>query len=279
MGTANFPAISIVTPSYNQAQFIEETILSILDQHYPNLELIVVDGGSTDHTLEILKKYQGRLDWTSGKDNGQASAINYGLQRANGEIVAFLNSDDIYNPGALLTVGKYFAQHPEAYCLTGKCRTINEYGQEIRGLITLYKNVWMLFHSYQVLQILNYISQPATFWRRSITHEIGFLDETLNYTMDYEYWLRMGKKYRIHYLPYELACFRVHSNSKSGNTAHRQFDEELMVAKRYGKGLSVRLHAFHCSLIVIIYKHFLKLCEDHPCEISRKSESIASSRC
>ncbi|MCD4672777.1 MAG: glycosyltransferase, partial [Anaerolineaceae bacterium] len=162
------PRISIITPSFNQADFIETTILSVLGQEYPHLEYIVVDGGSTDGTLDILRKYETQLTWSSEEDRGQAHAINKGLARAGGEVVAFLNSDDVYAPGALLATGEYFAAHPGAWWLTGKCAIVDDQGCEIRKLITAYKHFWLQFRSYGVLQIMNYISQPATFWRRSL---------------------------------------------------------------------------------------------------------------
>ena len=271
----SLPRITIITPSYNQAQFIEETILSVLNQGYPDLEFIVVDGGSTDGTLDILRKYEDRLAWSSGRDGGQTNAINIGLRRATGDIVAFLNSDDVYLPGALRAVGEYFSRHAEASCLTGQCRTMDEKGREIRIAITTYKNLWLSLNSYQVLLILNFISQPATFWRRCVTEKIGYLEESLHYTMDYEYWLRMSRHYRMHVLFRRLACFRVHSHSKSGTTAHCQFDEELSVASRYGNRLSTRLHAAHRALIVFVYKHILKLGEKPALDLAAKSESAA----
>lgn len=147
------PKITIITPSLNQAFFIEETIQSVFSQGYPYLEYLVIDGGSTDGTIDILKKYEGRLSWISGPDSGQTNAINKGLRLATGEVVAFLNSDDLYEPGALLTVGEFFASRPEAVWLTGMCINIDQSGKEIRQRTRLYKNFWLGLHSYSILQI------------------------------------------------------------------------------------------------------------------------------
>lgn len=273
MSECNLPKISIITPSFNQARFIEETILSVLNQNYPGLEFIIVDGGSTDGTLDILRKFEDRLIWTSHKDKGQSNAINIGFQRSTGDVLAYLNSDDILVPGSLKMVGQYIADHEDCYCLTGRCRTIDEQGKEIRKLITLYKNFWMLLSSPQILLVLNFISQPATFWRRSVIDTVGGLNESLYYTMDYDYWLRISRHFRIDFLQKVLACFRVHSHSKSGMTACRQFDEELLVARRYGKDPLIALHAIHRSLIVFVYKYFLKLERSPEAGLAQKNES------
>jgi glycosyltransferase involved in cell wall biosynthesis len=248
------PKISIITPSLNQDTFIEATIQSILNQGYPNLEYLIIDGDSTDGTMQIVKRYEEQLSWISEKDNGQSAAINKGLRLATGDIVAFLNSDDLYEPGALLAVGEYFASHPEANWLTGLCINIDQSGNEIRRFNRFYKNFWLRWNSFSILKILNYVSQTSTFWRRSAMNKIGYLNEQLYYTMDYDYWLRLGQHYPLHVLYRDLARFRIHNNSKSGTTTHRQFDEELIVLKKYYKGLPVCLHRIHGMLIVKIYE-------------------------
>lgn len=255
---ASLPRISVITPSYNQAEFIEQTILSVLSQNYPHLEYLIIDGGSTDGTLDILRRYSGRLTWISEKDNGQAHAINKGLRVASGEILTYLNSDDLYEPGALHQVGAYFAAHPDAVCISGQCHNINEQGQIIRNIISRYKNFWLRMGGYTALLILNFISQPATFWRRRVVEQLGYLDESLHYTMDYEYWLRIGQHYPIHRLHYPLARFRIHSSSKSGQTSFNQFDEELQVARRYTNGLPIVLHQFHRLITVMVYLHHFR---------------------
>lgn len=251
----NLPKISIITPSYNQAQFIEETILSVLDQNYPNLEFIVVDGGSTDGTLDILKRYNGRIQWFSERDRGQSHAINKGFAASTGQIVAYLNSDDIYEPGALLKVGRFFANHPEAAWVTGRCRIINPEGQEIRKAITWYKNFWLLLKSYNILLVLDYISQPATFWSREVLNRIGFLDETHHLVMDYDYSLRIGQCLKLHVINEYLASFRVHENSKSSLYTGPHFQADLEIARAYTRSrLLIWLHALHNALIVSTYR-------------------------
>jgi len=248
------PRISIITPSYNQGEYIRETIESVLGQGYPDFEYIVIDGGSTDSTLSILKEYGKRINWVSEKDRGQSHAINKGLKKATGEIIGFLNSDDIYEPGALLKVGAYFSQHPESAWITGKCRTVNEKGVEIRRGVTFYKNVWLVTRSRTLLMILNYISQPATFWRREVIERIGFFDENRIFAMDYDYWLRVGKHYDLKFLNTYLANFRVHSSSKAGSSANALLDDALCVLKLHeSSSIIVGLHKMHDALTVFLY--------------------------
>jgi glycosyltransferase involved in cell wall biosynthesis len=248
--------ISIITPSYNQVQFIERTILSVLDQNYPNIEYIVMDGGSTDGTVEILKKYSDRIIWKSEKDEGQSDAINKGLKMATGDIVAYLNSDDTYEPGAFAKVADFFEKNPEKKWAYGKCKIINENDQEIRKPITFYKNLLLKKFSYSKLLSENFISQPATFWKREIHTQEGFFDESEHFCMDYEFWLRIGKNSPAGVINAYLANFRYYTNSKSGSVNKKQFQDELRIAKKYSRNnfLSIGLHYFNYFKIVSIYR-------------------------
>jgi len=251
--------ISIITPSFNQAEFIERTILSVLDQNYPDLEYIVMDGGSTDGTVEILKKYADKIIWRSEKDNGQSDAINKGLRMATGEIAAYLNSDDTYAPGTFEKVAKFFENPPagglEKKWVYGKCKIINTKNREIRKPLTAYKNLLLKNYSYPKLLSENFISQPATFWKREIHSELGFFNENEHYCMDYEFWLRLGQKYPAGVISDYLANFRYYANSKSGGVNKKQFQDELRLAKKYGNGhpLSIFLHKLNYYKITGIY--------------------------
>lgn len=247
------PKISIIVPTLNQARFIEETIQSVLSQNYPNLELIVIDGGSTDGTLDILEKYSNALTWISEPDNGQVDAINKGLRRVTGDVVAYLNSDDVYNPNTLLTVGKYFSDYPETQILTGKCSNIDENGVEIRSLIKLYKNLWLKLRIDKSLTVLDYISQPATFWRVGLTHTIGYFNPEYHYAMDYDYWLRITRHHKLMFVDQYLAKFRVYPTSITSSNSRAQFDEEFKVAARYATPRQLLLHKIHAEISCWIY--------------------------
>ncbi len=254
MKREQLPKISIITPSYNQGPFIERTIQSVLDQGYPDLEYIVMDGGSTDGTIEVLKRYEHRLKWSSEKDAGQADAINKGIRLATGDIIAYLNSDDVLEPGALLRVAEYFAAHPKTMWLTGKCRIIDKQDREIRGMITAYKNFLLRHYSYEMLLVTNPVSQPATFWRRELVREFGLFDVNEHLVMDYEYWLRIGRRYGPGVLDEYLARFRVHGGAKTQATNFSNFRQELDVAKKYSPSRMVRLlHYANYALIVAAY--------------------------
>jgi glycosyltransferase involved in cell wall biosynthesis len=227
------PRITIVTPSFNQGPFIERTIRSVLDQGYPNIEYSIMDGGSTDGTMDILRKYEGRLTWVSEKDKGQADAINKGIARSTGDIIAYLNSDDVYEPGALHRVAEHFRGHRESMWLTGKCRIIDEQDREIRRPITVYKNFLLRHYSYSLLLVTNPVSQPATFWRRDAVKEFGLFDENEHLVMDYDYWLRIGKKYPLAVLNEYLAAFRVYAASKTSRSFLTTFKREMELARKY----------------------------------------------
>jgi FkbM family methyltransferase len=213
--------------------------------------------------VEILKKYSDRIIWESEKDNGQSDAINKGLRMATGDIVAYLNSDDTYEPGALKKVADYFENPPtggpEKKWVYGQCRIINEKDDEIRKPITWYKNVLGKKYSYGKLLAENFICQPAVFWRRELLDEIGYFNKQEHFCMDYEYWLRIGKKYPAGVINEYLANFRYHKESKSGSVNKKQFLDELQIAKKYGNGyvISILAHKINYYKIIFIYSCLL----------------------
>ena len=205
-----WPRMSIVTPSYNQGQFIEETIRSVLLQSYPDLEYIVIDGGSTDESVEIIKKYVEWLAfWVSEPDRGQSDAINKGLTISKGDFLAYLNSDDAYRPGAFQVVAQHFNADPRLILLYGDSHTMNQYGRTTQTPRS---------RDFDLLDLLyaNYIPQTSTFFRREVLSSVGLFDVENHFGMDYDYWLRVAASYpdRIRYIPRLLAQCRMHPSTK-----------------------------------------------------------------
>ena len=251
------PLISIVTPSYNQAQFIRATIDSVLSQDYPNFEYFVIDGGSTDGTVDILKSYGKKLNWISEKDAGQTDAINKGLRMAKGDVLAYLNSDDIYLPGTLKRVGEYYKK-TGADWITGDCLIIDEQGVKSKNnwIISGYKRFLMAIYSPTTLRIADsMLPQPSTFWSRKVYVHIGEFNTKYHYVMDYDYWLRMAKYYRPHDLKVALSGFRSQENSKSETGRVKLMKEGLVTLKENGaNGFELWFHKLHSNLTLFAYK-------------------------
>ncbi|KQL48718.1 hypothetical protein AN963_02650 [Brevibacillus choshinensis] len=207
----SFPLVSIITPSYNQGKYIRETIESVLSQDYPNIEFIVVDGGSTDDTLSILKEYshiEERFRFISEKDRGQSHAINKGLAMTKGEIIGWLNSDDTYLPGAIRKAVEALQRQPDLAIVYGKAYTIDENSQKISDYYVAPANFNQLFDGCM-------ICQPAVFIRRNVFLEVEGVDESLHFCMDYDLWIRIAKKYPIGFVPYAFANARTHNTCKT----------------------------------------------------------------
>lgn len=236
--TAN-PLVSIVTPSYNQAQFLEATICSVLEQDYPLIEYFIIDGGSTDGSVDIIRNYEDRLAyWVSENDHGQSDAINKGWKIATGEICAYLNSDDNLEPGALRVVAEAFQSNPHAGIVYGNWYYIDEFSQKIgigRGAQADFKR---LLRNGQG----PYIAQPASFFRTNLVRQVGLLDEMLHLSMDYDLLLRLARESEIVYVPRVLASFRIHASAKSSalKEAHRR--ESSLVRARYGGRYLIKPH-------------------------------------
>lgn len=253
--TPKKPLFSIITPSYNQGAFISTTVESVLNQDVEDVEHIIMDGGSSDNTLHVLKKYGKKIFVESKKDNGQAHAINKGLKVASGEIIAYLNSDDYYLPGALRTVAGIFKDHPTVQWIVGDAQIVDAGGNEIQSFVRLYKSLLRKIYSPGLLSVLNPIPQPSVFFRASAVQEIGPFNESLSYTMDYEYWWRLQNRFGSPYfVNAALSAFRIHQNSKGGSSYAKQFTEEQLVASRFTtSGLLLRLHALHNRCILAAY--------------------------
>lgn len=213
------PRVTIITPSYNQAAFLEQTICSVLDQEYENLEYLVVDGGSNDGSQEIIQKYASRIDWwVSEKDMGQAEAINKGFERADGDYVAWLNSDDLYQPGAIRDAVKVLEGIPEASMVYGNVLSIDENGEPF-NLMTY--NQWDV----KDLMSFNIIGQTAVFMRRSALEKAGHLDLSYRFLLDHHLWLRVAQQGPMIYVPQTWASARIHAKAKNVALA-RGFGQE-----------------------------------------------------
>ncbi|WP_008318767.1 glycosyltransferase family 2 protein [Leptolyngbya sp. PCC 6406] len=204
-------SFSVITPSYQQGHFIEETIQSVLTQkdiEPTDIEYIVCDGGSTDQTIDILKAYEGKLRWLSEPDGGQSDAVNKGIEMTDGDIIAWINSDDIYYSDSFSIVRKIFEGNPDIEVVYGDANWIDEFGSFLAKYPV---EEW----DYQRLKKACYICQPAVFFRRSIVRNLGALNVNLNYCMDYELWLRYGCNNNFFYVDTVLAGARMYSSNKS----------------------------------------------------------------
>jgi glycosyltransferase involved in cell wall biosynthesis len=221
--------VSIVTPSYNQARYIEATIQSVLSQDYPHIEYIIVDGGSSDGTLEIIKKYEKKIAWwVSEKDQGQTDAINKGFGRARGELLAWINSDDTYQPGAVSVAVKFLAEHPKVGMVYGDCNFINESGQIIGKFNSAQTNYRLLRQGFV------HIPQQTMFFRANLWKQVGPLDASFYFAMDYDLWTRIAARTEIQYVPQTWANFRLHTSGKTILADDRCWPEMIRVHYRDG---------------------------------------------
>ena len=207
------PLVSIVTPSFNQAVFLEQTLRSVLEQDHPRVEYLVVDGASSDESVDLIKKHADKLSWwVSEKDSGQGEAINKGLARATGEIVAWLNSDDYYLPGAISSVVKIFKENPDILLIYGDMLAVDENGQTTNLL--KYQQL-----SLQDLLCFQIIGQPAVFFRREAYQAVGGLDTTFHFLLDHHFWIRIAQQGKILHVPQTWAAARYHAQAKNRSKA------------------------------------------------------------
>jgi glycosyltransferase involved in cell wall biosynthesis len=223
--------ISVITPSYNQGLFLEQTILSVLGQQYPSLEYIIMDGGSTDNSVNIIKKYAGQLTyWASENDNGQAHAINKGFARASGNILMWLNSDDMLMPGILSFISDEFEKNGDGIYF-GDCIHFRENGPVVESWASKVHE-----RSRQSLELFDYIIQPSSFWSKAVYEKVGLLNESFHYGFDWEWFLR-AKRMNTEFFPLNkvMSIYRYHENHKTGTGGRKRQEELLKIYYQFNK--------------------------------------------
>lgn len=237
------PLVSIITPSYNQGRFISDTIESVLGQDYECIEYIVVDGGSTDNTLDILKRYENRLKYISEKDSGQSDAINKGFRMAKGEIVAWLNSDDVYEPGCISKIISEFQKNSELGLLYGDGYIIDEHNKKLKVFEYTQK-----FDLWKLVNFWDYIMQPATFFRSSYLKKVDYLDVNLHYCMDWDLWIRLASVSEVKYMNELLACSREYGETKTSTGGTKRLKEIKSLLQKYsGKKNPLGIESYKAS--------------------------------
>jgi glycosyltransferase involved in cell wall biosynthesis len=259
---------SIITPTYKQTRFLRQTIDSVINQEGMfEIEYIICDGAANPEIITLIEQYSRDissssryqhidLKWFSERDSGQSEAINKGLMRATGDIIAYINDDDYYEPGAFNAVALALAR-PNAVWAYGQCRIVDEKNQEIRRFITLYKTMLLRLNRPSLLFSENYVPQPATFWKMEVMDEIGYLNENEYYSMDYDYWLRICNRFGMgHYIAAYLANFRFHFTSKTGAVNPKEYHDAFRVARNHGPNykISLALHRFNTYRTILAYK-------------------------
>ena len=255
MRSVELPSISVITPCLNAAGTIQAALASVREQGYPRVEHVVVDGGSTDGTLEILESAPG-IRYISEPDRGRPDAANKGVGLSTGEVVAWLNADDRYEPGALVEVGEALARAPGAPWATGYCRIIDAEDREIRRFISGYKNLLLRHWSYGLYLTQNFVADPATFVRRQALEAVGPLDERYRISHDYDLWLRVARLGRPIVLRRDLASFRMTEGTLSMAGFELQFREHAEIARRHANGhrLPLVTNALMSRLIPAVYR-------------------------
>jgi glycosyltransferase involved in cell wall biosynthesis len=244
-----------MSPCLNAVNTIGETLESVRSQGYPAVEHLVVDGGSTDGTLEILERAEG-VRFVSEPDKGRADAVNKGVAMASGEVISWLNADDRYEPGALAAVGQVMIERPDAAWVTGYCRIVDGEGHEIRRGVTAYKNLLLRRFSYGLYLTQNFVSDPATFVRHDALRRAGPLDGRYLISHDYDLWLRVARQGDPVLLHRYLSSFRMAEGTLSMEAFERQFAEHEEVARLHGEGhqVAVAVNAVTSRLIVLAYR-------------------------
>lgn len=245
-----YPRISVVIPSFNKVDFIEETLKSIVLQKYPNLEVIVQDGASTDGTFEIIKKYAKKYSKMfkieSKKDKGQLDAINKGLRKATGEILTFINADDVYERGAFKKVAKAYLENPRALWFSGKGRVINEKGKEIAKFATWYKSFLLTINHQSLAIMTNYFMQPSVFITRKAYQKYGPFVGTKTAVMEYDMWLKLFQVSKPVVIPYFLSSFRLYKGSISTSKVKEMMSEDERIVRKYtSSSILLFLHKMH----------------------------------